>query len=133
MPKTQNPFQSKGKKNLADGQKARKIRIKKGDTVMLIAGKDKGKTGTIRSILYAQNKAVVEGLNMMKKAVRPNPMTGQRGGIVEMEAPIHISNLMYYDLKISKPTRIKTATIKSSDGKEKRVRVSLKSGEQLDV
>ena len=130
MAKSQNPFQSKGKKPVHVDHK---FRIKKGDTVMLICGKDKGKTGTVRRILYDRDRAVVEGLNLVKKAVRPNPMTGQRGGIVEMEAPIHISNLMYYDLKISKPTRIKTATVKASNGEEKRVRVSVKSGEHLDA
>lgn len=109
------------------------ISIRKGDTVMVIAGKDKGKTGIVKQIVTDRNKIVVEGLNMIKKAVKLNPMAGQRGGILEMEAPLHVSNVMIYDAKASKPTRIRTQTIQAPGGGTKRVRVSVKSGEQLDT
>ncbi len=109
----------------------KKFHVKRGDTVMVISGKDKGKTGLVKQIFKARGKVVVEGLNIMKKAVKPNPMAGQKGGIVEMEAPLHISNVMIYDAKASKPTRIKRQQI--TDGGSKRwVRVSKVSGEQLD-
>jgi len=104
------------------------FRVKKGDTVMIITGKDKGKTGIIKHVLRHRGKVVVEGLNMMTKAVRPNPMYGQAGGLIQMEAPIHISNVMVMDTKNNKPTRVKMQQV---DGRN--VRVAKKSGEQLDV
>lgn len=107
--------------------------VRKGDTVMVITGKDKGKTGVVKAIITGKNRVVVEGLNKVKKAVKPNPFLGQRGGIIEMEAPIHVSNVMVYDTKASKATRTRTETIQTPDGSAKRVRVSKKSGEQLDV
>ena len=94
---------------------------------MVVAGKDKGKTGTVKKVHVNRGRVVVEGLNMVKKAVRPNPMIGLRGGLVEMEAPIAVSNVMVYDAKNSKPTRVKREVIN-----EKRVRVAIKSGEQFD-
>ncbi len=106
----------------------RSVHVKKGDTVMVIAGKDKGKTGTVRKVLKDQGKVVVEGLNMIKKAVRPNPFLGQQGGIVEMEAPIFASKVMVYDLKTNQPTRIRHEVVEG-----KRVRVAKKSGEHLDA
>ena len=111
----------------------KRYHVKKGDTVMVIAGRqqDKGKTGVVKRVLHDQGKVIVEGLNIMKKAVRPNPMLGQRGGIIEMEAPIPVSKVMVYDAKAGKPTRVKRQTIEA-DGRTKRVRVSVKSGEQLD-
>lgn len=111
----------------------KKYHVKKGDTVMIIAGGNNekrplvGKTGTVKRVLRSEGKVIVEGLNMVKKAVKPNPMIGQRGGIVEVEAPIAIGRVMVYDLKAGKPTRVKRQEV---DGK--RVRVSVKSGEQLD-
>ena len=102
--------------------------VKKGDTVMVIAGKDKGKTGTVKRVLRDRGKVIVEGLNMMKKAVRPNPMLGMRGGLVEMEAPLNVSKVMLFDLKNNKPSRAKTETVQG-----KRVRVSKKTGEHFDV
>lgn len=110
-----------------------KPHVKKGDTVMVITGKDKGKTGIVRRLLLDKNKVLVEGLNMVKKAVKPNPMAGQRGGIIEMEAPIQLSNVMLYDLKTSQPTRTRRETIQGADGKgSRRVRVSVKTGEHMD-
>ncbi len=106
----------------------KKVRVKKGDTVMVITGKDKGKTGAVKSVNRDRGTLTVEGLNIKKKAIRPNPMMGQRGGHAEIEAPINLSNVMLYDLKNNQATRVKMETLK--DGK--RVRVAVKSGEQLD-
>lgn len=104
-----------------------KFHIKRGDTVFVLNGKCKGQTGVVKTILTRQNKALVEGINVIKKSVKPNPMAGQQGGIIEMESPIAISNLMVYDLANSQPTRSKVGVV---DGK--RVRIAKKSGEQLD-
>ncbi len=102
--------------------------VKKGDTVMVIAGKDKGKTGTVKLVLRNKGKVVVEGLNLVKKAVRPNPMVGQHGGIVEMEAAMPVAKVMLVDTKNNKPSRVRTETVSG-----KRVRVAKKTGEHLDV
>ena len=103
--------------------------IKKGDTVMVIAGKDSGKTGIVKVVQRKTGKAIVEGLNLVKKAVRPNPMLGDRGGIVAREAPIYVSKLMVYDLKSNKATRTRMESTK--DGRK--VRVGVKTKEQIDV
>lgn len=102
--------------------------VKKGDTVMVIAGKDKGKTGTVKRVFRSKGKVLVEGLNIVKKAVRPNPMAGQQGGIVEIEAPLFVSKVMLFDTKNNKASRAKVQEIG-----EKRVRVAKKTGEQFDV
>jgi large subunit ribosomal protein L24 len=102
--------------------------VKKGDTVMVIAGKDKGKTGTIKRVFRSKGKVLVEGLNIVKKAVRPNPMLGQRGGIIEMEAPLFVSKVMLFDTKNNQASRAKVETVSG-----KLVRVSKKSGEHFDV
>ncbi|MEB3245556.1 MAG: 50S ribosomal protein L24 [Vampirovibrionales bacterium] len=112
----------------------RKFRIHKGDTVVVLAGKDKGKTGVVRRILTKSGKVIVEGLNMVKKAVKPNPMAGLQGGLIEMEAPMPICKVMVMDLKVNKPTRIKMTMVKdAATGKPRRVRTSVKSGEQFDI
>ena len=82
-----------------------KMKLKKGDQVVVIAGKDKGKTGTIAKVSPTTNKVVVTGLNMIKKATKPNPQTSEGGGILEKEAPIHASNVMLLDPKTGKGTR----------------------------
>ena len=84
---------------------ATKMKLKKGDQVVVIAGKDKGKTGTIAKVSPTTNKVVVTGLNMIKKATKPNPQTSEGGGILEKEAPIHASNVMLLDPKTAKGTR----------------------------
>ncbi len=114
------------------GGKTPRFHVKRGDTVMVISGKDKGKTGIVKQVFTDKGKVLVEGVNMVKKAVRPNPMLGQRGGIIEMEAPLYVSKVMVYDLKTSQPTRIRRETITDADGSPRRVRVSKKSGEHLD-
>lgn len=82
-----------------------KLHIKKGDTVYVNAGEDKGKTGRVLSVLVKNSRAVVEGINIVSKHTKPNAKAPQ-GGIVKVEAPIHISNLNVLDPKSGKPTRI---------------------------
>jgi len=99
--------------------------VKTGDKVKIITGKDKGKEGTILAAMPKQNKVIVEGLNIMKKHTRPTGM-GQEGGIVEKEAPIHVSNVQLIDPKTNESTRV---GYKVEDGKK--VRYAKKSGETL--
>lgn len=99
--------------------------VKSGDKVKVISGKDKGKEGTITAALPKQNKVIVEGINIVKKHTRPTGM-GQEGGIVETEAPIHVSNVQLIDPKNGEPTRV---GYKFEDGKK--VRYAKKSGEAL--
>jgi large subunit ribosomal protein L24 len=83
---------------------APKLKIKKGDKVQIIAGSEKGETGTVKEVFPNLNKVIIDKINMVKKhtkAVNDNP-----GGIIEIEAPIHISNLMLVDIKSGKPTRV---------------------------
>ena len=102
------------------------LRIKKNDQVMVIAGKDKGKTGKVLQILTEQQRAVVEHINLVKKAQRKTQQN-QQGGFVNIEAPIHLSNIMLVDKKTNKPTRFGVSILK--DGS--RVRVSKKSKEVI--
>ena len=103
-----------------------KLHIKKGDTVYVNAGEDKGKTGRVLKVLISKNRAVVEGINMVTKATKPNAKNPQ-GGLVNMEAPIHVSNLQLLDPKSGKPTRVGYKV--NEDGKK--VRISKKSGEEI--
>ena len=102
-----------------------KLHVKKGDTVMVIAGEDKGKTGKVLAVYPEKNRAIVEGRNLVKKHTKPNAKNTQ-GGIVEQEAPIHISNLMVMEGKT--PTRIGR---KISEKTGKLVRYSKKTGEEI--
>jgi len=104
----------------------KKFNIKKGDTVFVNAGNDKGKSGKVLEILRDKDRVVVEGVNMVSKHTKPNPQQPQ-GGIVKKEAPIHISNLNLIDPKTGKPTRIGHA----KDEKGKTIRISKKSGEEI--
>ena len=103
-----------------------KLHIKKGDTVYVNAGNDKGKTGRVLRVLVSKNRAVVEGLNMVSKSAKPSAKHPQ-GGIIKMEAPIHVSNLNLLDPKSGKPTRV--GRRKNEAGKT--VRYSKKSGEEI--
>ena len=103
-----------------------KLHIKSGDTVYVNAGEDKGKTGKVVKVLVEKNRAIVEGVNMVSKNQKPNAKTPQ-GGIVKMEAPIHISNLNVVDPKTGKPTRIGRRLNENG----KLVRYSKKSGEEI--
>ena len=80
--------------------------IKKGDEVIVIAGKDKGKRGTVVSVLNEESRVVVEGANMVKKHTKPNPQAGVPGGIVEKEAPIQVSNVAIFNPSTEKADRV---------------------------
>lgn len=99
-------------------------RIRKGDKVFVLAGKDKGKTGKVLELYPAKGRALVEGVNMMKKHVRKNQQQPQ-GAIVTTEAPIHLSNLSLLDPVNGKPTRIATSV--AADGSKQRVSVKNKT------
>ncbi len=102
-------------------------KIKKGDKVIVLAGKDKGRTGEVVKMVTDTNRVVVSGINMVKRHTRPTQY--DPGGIKEMEAPLHISNLAVADPKTGKATRVGFKTLK--DGKK--VRFAKKSGEVIDV
>ena len=102
------------------------MKLKVGDKVRVMVGKDKGKEGKITHVLRAENRVVVEGVNVVKKHVKGNGQ--QAGSINEMEAPIHASNVMIIDPKTKKPTRIGHSVNK--DGKK--IRVAKKSNSSLD-
>lgn len=102
------------------------MHVKKGDKVMVITGKDKGKTGVILTAYPKKDRVLVEGVNIVKKHTKPNQENPQ-GGIVSQEAPIHVSNVMVIDPKTGEPTRV---GYKFEDGKK--VRIAKKSGEALD-
>ena len=103
-----------------------KLHIKKNDTVVVLAGEDKGKTGKVLKVLVEKNRALVEGVNMVSKSTKPSAKNPQ-GGIVKQEAPIHISNLSLVDPKSGKPTRVGIKV--TEDGKK--VRIAKKSGEEI--
>ena len=102
-----------------------KLRINKDDTVYVLAGEDKGKTGKVLKVLVEKQRAIVEGVNMVSKSTKPSAQNPQ-GGIVKVEAPIHISNLSLIDPKSGKPTRVSVR----KEGKNV-IRVAKKSGEDI--
>ncbi len=103
-----------------------KLHIKKGDTVYVNAGENKGATGKVLKVLVENKRAIVEGINMVSKSQKPSAKYAL-GGIIKQEAPIHISNLNVVDPKPGKPTRIGRKL--NADGK--RVRYAKKSGEEI--
>ena len=103
-----------------------KLHIKKNDTVVVLAGEDKGKTGKVLKVQVEKNRALVEGVNMVSKSTKPSAQNPQ-GGIVKQEAPIHISNLSLVDPKSGKATRVGIKV--TEDGKK--VRIAKKSGEEI--
>ena len=103
-------------------------RIKKGDEVVVLSGRDKGKRGTVMRRLDA-DYLVVEGVNRVKKHQRPNPMRGQTGGIVDKDLPIHISNVALFNPATKKADRVGVKTLQ--DGRK--VRVFKDNGEQVDA
>ncbi len=107
-------------------QKIHKIKIKKGDIVKVIAGNDKGREGRVLSVDRKTYRAIVEGVNIRTKHSKPTQKNPD-GGIIKMEGPIHISNLMLIDPKTSEPTRVG----RKRDEKGKLVRYSKKSGEVI--
>ena len=104
----------------------KKLHIKKGDTVVVIAGNSKGQTGKVLEVVKEDERAIVEGVNMVSKHTKPNAKSPQ-GGIIKQEATIHVSNLMLKDPKSGKPTRIGRRLDKNG----KLVRYSKKSGEEI--
>ena len=105
---------------------AAKLKIKKGDKVVVVTGRDKGKQGEVVRTIPTENRAVVRGINVAKRHQKQT--AAQEGGIVSKEMPIHISNLALRDPKDGKPTRIGYKTL--ADGKK--VRVAKRSGEVID-
>ncbi len=108
---------------------AHKLRIKTDDTVIVIAGKDKGKTGRVLRVDTKHDKVYVEGLNMVKRHQRPVPgRPNLQIGVIEKEGPIHVSNVALADPKDGRPTRI--GVIRREDGR--RIRVAKRSGTEID-
>jgi large subunit ribosomal protein L24 len=103
------------------------MHVKKDDTVMVITGKDKGKKGRVIAAYPKQNRVLVEGINMVKKHAKPS-QTNPQGGILNQEAPIHVSNVMPIDPKTGEPTRVGYKVLDNG----KKVRIAKKSGEALD-
>lgn len=83
-----------------------KVHIKKGDTVLVIAGRDRGAKGKVLRVFPGENRAIVERVNMVKKHTKPNPQRQVQGGILEREAPLHLSNLMLIDSDTGRATRV---------------------------
>jgi large subunit ribosomal protein L24 len=104
-----------------------KLKIKKGDTVIVLTGKDKGKSGEVLKVLPAESRVLVQGVNMVKRHTRP--AMGNPGGIVEKEASVHVSNVAHQDPKDRKPTRVGYRTL--DDGRK--VRFAKRSGEIIDA
>ena len=107
-----------------------KLHVKKGDTVMVIAGEDKGKTGKVLKVYPEKNRAIVEGLNLVKKHTKPNAKNTQ-GGIVDQEAPIHISNLMLVMSGKGKDAKASRIGRRIDEKTGKLVRYFKKSGEEV--
>jgi large subunit ribosomal protein L24 len=111
---------------------ARALKVKRDDTVRVVTGKDKGKTGRVLRVEPRRQRVYVEGLNMRKRHQRANPIPGsqrggQTGGVIESEGPIHVSNVMVLDPSTNEPTRV---GVRRESGR--RVRVARRSGEAID-
>lgn len=103
------------------------MHVKKDDTVIVISGKDKGKKGRVLAAFPKENRVLVEGVNMVKKHARPSQKNPQ-GGILNQEAPVHVSNVMLVDPKSGNVTRVGYKVLDNGN----KVRVATKSGEVLD-
>ncbi|WP_053955654.1 50S ribosomal protein L24 [Inediibacterium massiliense] len=103
------------------------MHIKKGDTVVVISGKDKGKKGKVLQAMPKKNRVIIEGVNMLTKHQKPNAKV-QQGGIVHQEGPIHASNVMLWDAKAKAPTRVGYKILENG----KKVRVSKKTGQEIE-
>ena len=109
-------------------------KIKKGDQVVVITGKDKGKRGTVLRMVTESERAVVEGINRVKKHTKPNPMKGTQGGIVEKEMSIHISNLAIFNPSTGKADRVGFKELAAAGAeKARKVRIFRSTGEQVDA
>lgn len=107
------------------------MKIRKNDTVMVIAGNSRGKTGKVLKVFPKDNRVIIEGVNLRKRHTKPRQSAPQ-GGIIEKEAPIHVSNVMLLDPKTGEPSRIgKQIVVDDKTNKKKSIRVSKVSGEML--
>lgn len=106
-------------------------RIRKGDQVVVIAGKDRGRRGTVTRVRQ-DGRVLVEGVNVAKKHVRPNPNEGVSGGIIEQEMPLHASNVMLYNPQTEKGDRIGVKWLDDPSGGRRKVRILRATGEVLD-
>ena len=103
-------------------------KIRKGDDVMVLAGKDKGKRGTVQRIINGE-RVLVDGINVVRRHVKPNPMRGTQGGMVDQERPIHISNVALFNPHTTKPDRVGVRSLE--DGTK--VRFYKSNGEVVDA
>src|SRR5476649_507249 len=103
-------------------------RVKKGDNIIVLTGRDKGKRGTV-AVRVDKDHVIVEGVNRVKKHVKPNPMKGQSGGIVDKDMPIHVSNIALFNPQTQKADRV---GFKIIDG-DRKVRVFKSNGEMIDA
>ena len=101
-------------------------KIRKGDKVVVLAGKDKGRTGEVLRVIPAESRLLVQGVNVVKRHTRQRP--GETGGIVEKEAPIHVSNVAHVDPKDGKATRVGFKIVEGN----RKVRFAKRSGEMID-
>ncbi|MFT3726572.1 MAG: 50S ribosomal protein L24 [Terricaulis sp.] len=106
-------------------------RIRKDDTVIVLAGKDKGRSGKVLKVLTKEDRVVVEGVNMIKRHTKPD-MANPNGGVISKEAAIHVSNVALRDPKTGKPTRVGFKTVGEGTSARK-VRIAKGSGVQIDV
>jgi len=106
---------------------ATKFKIKKGDRVVVITGRDKGKTGEVLRVIREESRVLVQGVNIVKRHTKPS--AASTGGVVEKEAALHISNVAHVDPKTSKPTRVGYKVLEGG----RKVRVARKSGETIDL
>jgi large subunit ribosomal protein L24 len=104
-----------------------KFKIRKGDKVVVITGRDKGKTGEVLRVLREESRVLVQGVNMVKRHTKPSP--ANPGGIVDKEAPLHISNVAHIDPKTQKPTRVGFKVLEGG----RKVRIARRSGEAIDL
>ena len=105
------------------------MKIRKGDTVFIRTGKSAGQTGKVLFVDMKNDKVLVEGVNMMKKHQKPTQQN-QKGGIISIEAPVHISNVALYSNTLNGPTRISSKVI-DNGGKKEKIRICRKTGEQI--
>jgi len=104
------------------------MKLKKGDTVLVIAGDDRGKMGKVLKVDQKGHRAIVEGVNFIKRHIRPSAKN-RKGGIVEKEAPVHLSNLILYCSRCSSATRPSFQKVEGSQGEKTKIRICRKCGE----
>ena len=108
-------------------------KIRKGDQVVVITGRDKGKRGTVLAMVLESERVLVEGINRVKKHTKPNPMKGSTGGIIEKEMSIHQSNIAIFNPTSGKADRVGIKAVDAGSPSARKVRVFRSSGEQIDA